>query len=107
MPVDLYYPIPNLTNGVQDLLTYQNTVTNNWFAPLILVAIFLILFIGMKTRNIKTEHAFVSSSFSITLITYIMSLIPGFISSELIVITTMITAVSVIFLYRSDSGNSI
>jgi len=98
-----YFPFPNITNGFQDLLTYSNTVTNNWFSTLgILLPIFLILFIGMKTKGYRTELAFASASFSTTLVSYVMVLIPGFISPTIIVILTMITAVSVLFLYKTE-----
>lgn len=102
----LYYPTPNITEGIGGLLNYNNTVTDNWFSPMILVAVFLLMMIGMKVRGVKTEPAFASSSFSVTLLAYVMALIPGFISPEIIVITTLITAISVIFLYRSGGNGA-
>lgn len=103
---NLTFPIPNVTSGPHELLTYSNTVTNNLFSIFILVAIFLVLFINMKTRGFQTEKALVSSAFSITLVSYIMMLIPNLISPEITVIMTMITAVSVLLLYKSGGGGS-
>ncbi len=100
---DYYYPIPNITNGIEDLFIYSNTITGNWFSPLILMAIFVIMFVSMKGYGIRTEHAFVSSAFSMTIVSYLMVLIPGFLSPEVIAITTMITAISVLFLYKTGS----
>ena len=99
-----YFPIPNITSGFQDLLIYSNTVTSNLFSSFLLIGLFLILFLGMKTRGFQTEKVFASASFSTTLVSYIMLLIPGFISPDIIVIMTMITAVSVIFLYKTGSS---
>ena len=99
-----YFPYPNVTNGFQDLLVYSNTVTNNLFSSLILLGIFLILFLSLKTRGVLSEKAFVSAAFATTLVSYIMVLIPGFLSPEIIVIMTMVTAISVLFLYKTGSS---
>lgn len=101
---NLTFPIPNVSTGPHNLLTYSNTVTNNMFSIFLLLSIFLILFINLKTRGFQTEKALVSAAFSTTLVSYIMIIIPDFISPEIAVIMTMITAVSVLLLYKTGSG---
>lgn len=98
----MFFPNPNVTSGFEDILTYSNTVTNNTFVFGILIAVFLILFIGLKTRGFASEKAFASAIFSTTLVTYIMVLIPNFLSPEIIVIMTLLSAVSMVILYKTS-----
>lgn len=98
----MYFPTPNLTNGTWVVLPYMNDVTTNWFAPMLLATIFVIMFVGMMSQRIKVEHAFVSSSFSVTIISYLMILIPGFLSAQIVAVTSLISALSVIFLWKSQ-----
>lgn len=97
----LYYELPNLTNGMQDLLVYNNTVTGNLFSSMLLLTMFLILFIGFKARGYQSEKSFAGAIFPTTIISYLMMIIPGFLSPEITVILSMLTALSVIMLYRS------
>lgn len=96
-----YFPYPNVTNGFQDILTYGNTVTDNYFSISILIALFMIILLSMLVRRVQSERAFASAAFSTTLVSYIMILIPGFISPDIIVIMTLISALSVILLWRT------
>lgn len=99
-----YFPYPNVTDGFQDLLTYGNIVSGNVFGVSILLGFFFILFISLKTRGFPTEKVFASAVFSTTTLSYIMVLIPNFISPEIVVTMTMVTAISVLFLYKTGSG---
>lgn len=100
---DYTYPVLNITNGTVDLLTYPGTVTGGYFAPILLVLAFILVFIGLKRAGTLTTHAFMSSSFSITILAILMSLIPNFISPEVVVMTIFVTAVAAIVLYFEGS----
>ena len=49
------YPSPasiNMTKGFGELLTYTNTITNNWISNMLLIAIYIIVLIGFyKTKE--------------------------------------------------------
>lgn len=100
-----YFQNLNVTNGFQDLLTYSNSVTNNFFGATIIFGVFMVLFIGLKTRGFPTEKAFASASFSSTLVSYIMVLIPNVISPSIVTVLTLLTAISIIMLYRTGAPN--
>ena len=53
------YPIPNAT-GPLELFAYANTVTDGLFWPIILMAIYAIVFLSMAS---KPTHAVVASGF--------------------------------------------
>lgn len=94
----------NFTNmtSAKELLVFSNTATNDLFVVSIITVFFMVMFISMKSRNTQTEKAFASSMFATTLLTYLMAIIPGFLNAAAITIMTILTAVSVLFLYKSE-----
>lgn len=62
------YPYPNITRPYE-IVTYSQTVTNEFFGPMILLAIFVIAFIAMK--NYKTTAALTGAAF----VTFIISVL--------------------------------
>lgn len=98
----LTFPSPNMTEGVQGILTFGNDVTNNLFSSSLLLMMFLIIFLSLKGLGFRTEQCFASASFSTATLSYMFLLLPGFISPEIIVATTLISGISVFFLYKMD-----
>lgn len=100
---DFYFPLPNAT-GVEDLFIYSNTVTNDFFGISILLTLGIIMFISMKTRNISTEAAFATTTFSVTIVSYLLILVPGLISVNIALMMTFLTALAAIWLYKSEGS---
>jgi len=71
-----------------------NTMTNSWYAYLILIVVFLICFISMKKYD--TEAVFLSSSF-ITLIVSIFMFIKEWISIEVLAIPIVLTLIGIFY----------
>ena len=90
------FPIPNVT-GYVDLFTYSNEVTNNMFGLGILMIIFVVSFVVSK--NLPTEKAFSMACFTTTMTSYFLAILQ-LVSGEIILIMTLLTALSVFFLYR-------
>lgn len=103
-----YYNFPNITQPV-DLLTTVNSfvrVGGNTGEPvfgfLIMIAAYVILFIGFK--NYPTETAFAGASYITTVIALFLSVM-GLLSPTFIVIMVAVTAISTVFLmFRTDKS---
>ena len=93
---DWTFPIPNIT-GYEDLFEYSNEITNNMFGISLLLIIFMVSFVASK--NLPTEKAFSISCFT-TYMASIFLAIMHLISGEIILLMTLLTALSVFFLYK-------
>lgn len=100
MPLVEYYPAPNST-GIVDLFLYPNVVTGNLFGITILGVFYVILFLAILSRGFKVTHVFAATTFTATIASYIMALIP-LISVEISIIMTALSAVATIFLYWGE-----
>lgn len=100
MAIVEYYPQPNST-GIVDLILYPNVVTNDLFGVTMLATFFVIIFLAMLSRRYRVMHVFAASAFTVTVVSYIMAIIP-LVSVEVSIVMTAISAVSVIFLYWSE-----
>lgn len=58
------FPDPNITRPYE-MVTYVNTVTDNYFGPVVLLIIFIVAFMALK--NYKTSTTFATSIFITTL----------------------------------------
>jgi len=90
------YPMPKFAN-VADLFIYANTVTNNFFGPLMLLTIFSILFTAQYRFGF--QKSFASSIFITTLCSYFFFIL-GMIGSWIVLVFTALVALSVFFLHR-------
>jgi len=85
----------NMTSSV-DMFTWINSVTNNWFFPFILIAVFIIILVKMISTETNTiAKSFAAASFMVMILcvlTRILDLVStGFMS--LFIIFTAIGAV--------------
>ena len=91
--------MPNSSvNGIGELLVYNNNVTNGMFSLTLLLIIFFISFLGMKTTNIPTDKTFIYSMLITTLTSYFFVAIPNFLSGYVAVLLTVITAAMLFFI---------
>jgi len=90
------YASPNITGFYEGML-YANSVTENWFSPFILIALWIIMFMVLGRTN--KDNGFAAAS----LITFIISGMlraMGLISDLWILVFLMLTGISVIFLFK-------
>ncbi len=94
------FQYPNVSN-YQELMQYNNTITNNMFGPVLLLIIFMVCFIATKGNRYSTGTAFTFASFT-TMISSTMLAIIGIVSSEIILFLIIIVAISLFFLQKDN-----
>lgn len=95
-----YYPAPNETS-LAGLLRYDNVVTNDVFGLSLLVVIFAVMFMGMKSRNNLTGESLVASLF-ITLVADAFLFIMRVTTDYSVVVLIALLVVSGILLKRDS-----
>jgi len=102
--LDYLYNLPNATSGLDTIAT-QTITSFPTFIPVLLLFVFLIVFIGgitsQRARTGTSDYAVwsVIASISIFLITLLFSVTSGFIKLDLLVIVTVITIFSGVWLF--------
>jgi len=92
----------NVTSAV-GLFQYGNDVTNQMFMPAMLFVIWIILFVALKTTW-RTEAALGSSTFSIMIVTIILS-IAGLVTDTAVIVTVVAFLASMFLLvFEKDRG---
>ena len=92
------YSYPNVT-GVFGLVQWCNSVTNDWFIPLILIGLYVILFISFM--GYSTPRAFGASSFICALIAVLFGMI-GLLGFKFVTGFIILGAIGLIVLYASN-----
>ena len=93
------YSYPTNITKLADLALWTNNVTSGFFWPLILFAIFMILFLSFMSYG--TTRAFAGSSF-ITMILAIMMGVIGLVSSYVWVGTIILAAAALMCMYAAN-----
>ena len=94
------FAYPTNITKIVDIAVYTNSVTSGMFWPLILFALFCILFFSFKSY--PAERAFATSSF-ITMIIAIMFGIIGLVSAYVYVACIILAAIGIICLRNSNN----
>jgi len=84
------FPQPNATD-LPSLFSYANTVTSNWFWPLMLLAVYIVVYMTFSTR-VDSRKAFATTGFFTGIIAafmFVLSLI-----NELTMIIAMVMALA-------------
>jgi len=98
------YPYPtsvNLTENPTGLFNYLNTVSNNWFSNMLLIAIYIIFAVGFYSAKRNFMGALAVAGFS-TFVISILFWIAGLISTATFVIVTAVAILSFASLWISD-----
>jgi hypothetical protein len=90
------YNQPNIT-GFYEGMSYANSVTENWFAPFILIALWVVFFITF--RKWGETKSFAASSFITLIITGILRAM-NLVSDMWMLIFFALSGLSLIFLFR-------
>jgi len=97
--------ITNATNNVTGMYTlfqYVQEVSNNYFFPLILFGILIILFVILKSTSISTSKPFGAACFT-TMILSILLRTLNFIGNKWMYAFITITAISVVWMHLDNS----
>ncbi len=106
------YTLPNKTTGLDDI-TVQTVSAVSAFTPLLLLFIFFVVFLsGIGRQKARTGTAdypmwAVVASLSIFIISLILTLVSGLIRLEWLVIVTVITIFSGVWLFLDKRGSEL
>lgn len=101
------YPNPadiNMSNGIMSIVYYVNSITNQWFANLLLLTIWIIVLAGFYKAKDDFAGALAVSGF-VTFVLGLFAWISGFISGPIMAIITGVTIVSALVFF-GDKGNN-
>jgi hypothetical protein len=87
----------NMTKGFGEVLTYINTVTENWISNLILIAIYVIVMIGFYKAKDDFQGAFAVAGYS-TFVIALLFWVGGFVSGWALGIAVALTIIGTITL---------
>ena len=93
-----FFPYPGNLSTLQDIMVYNNTITNDLFGVSILMMVFGISFITMQ--NFGNKPSLVASLW-ITSVISIFLWVLQLISPDIMVALTVMTAMATIFLFRT------
>lgn len=91
----------NLTSAL-DIMLYANTETQGWFGTLILVMIFVVVFMGMKSR-FTTSRCMAGACF-LTAICAVLLRVLGLINEFPFLVSILMLILSVIYLRVDQEG---
>ena len=106
------YTLPNSTAGADSILVQTITAVPG-FTPLLLAFIFFVIFLGgisrQKARTGTADYPMwsVTASLSTFLVALVMSLVQGLIRLDWLVIITVITIFSGIWLFLDRRGSEV
>lgn len=98
----------NATEDISELLVYVNSITNGLAMPSVLVAFFLITFIGgafaqLRFRgSVRIDFSFAAASFSTFGFAVLMSLKNGLLNPLYLFVSLFMVILAVIWLYLSS-----
>jgi len=93
----------NMTSSV-DLFTWVSEVTDNWFFPGALIAVFIIILVKMLSSEANTaSKSFAAASFIIMILS-IFARVMDFVSTRFMTLFIILTAVSAIWMHMENTG---
>jgi len=106
------YTLPNASAGI-DTIFIQLVAEVPAFVPLMLLFVFFVVFIGGTVRQL-TKHGYADystwatiASISIFILSLLMTLVSGLIRLEWLVIVTVITIFSGVWLFLDNRGGGV
>ena len=100
------YELPTETEqnmtGLFDYFSWVQDVSGGFFFPLVLFALFIIMFIAIK-GTYTSSRAFVTSSFICTVLAIMMGIL-GFVAQWIIYAFVILTAIGAIWAYVDNQG---
>jgi hypothetical protein len=100
------FNMSNNATGIVEMLNYNNTVTDNFFGVGIIIAVFFVLFVAMKSH--ETETALSSSLLISTLIAYLFaSFETPLVDVGVPIAMTIALILSILLLYKGGGSGGV
>jgi len=98
------YSTPGAMNSSVDVFTWANSVTDSWFFPMILMAVFIIILVKMLYNPGNTaSKSFAAASFMVMIIT-VFARVLDFVSTGFMSIFIIMTAVGAVWMHIENAG---
>jgi len=99
------YDLPGLINSSVDVFTWVNSVTDNWFFPLILIAVWLITLIKMLFNPSNSASKCFSASSFVVMILSVFARVMNFVSTGIMTVFIIMTAVGALWMHMENEGS--
>jgi len=98
------YDVPGGMNSTVDVFTWVSSVTDNWFFPLILIGVYIIIMVKMLFNPANSAaKAFSAASFMVMILT-VFARVLNFVSTGFMSIFIIMTAVGAIWMHMENKG---
>ncbi len=98
------YSSPGMMNNTVGMFQWINSVTGNWFFPLILIAVFLIMLVKMLfTPSNTTSKSFSAASF-VVMILSVFARVMDFVSTGFMTVFIIMTAAGAIWMHIENQS---
>jgi len=98
------YATPGAMNSSVDVFTWVNSVTDNWFFPFMLIAVYIIIMVKMLFNPGNTaSKAFSAASFMVMILA-VFSRVLNFISTGFMSIFIIMTAIGAVWMAVENKG---
>ncbi len=98
------YATPGAMNNTVDVFTWVNSVTDNWFFPMILIAVYIIILVKMLFNPGNTASKSFSAASFMVMIIAVFSRVLDFISTGFMSIFIIMTAVGAVWMHIENKG---
>lgn len=90
------YAYPENITNMTSVFVWANSVTSSWFAPVLMLIVWVVAFLSLKVYS--TARALASSSFLMLLMAIFFRVI-GLISNVILIASVVITIISIVWLW--------
>lgn len=97
------YPSPTTIKNLTALAQYDNVVTEGWFGAGLVLVIFIVAFLSLKTY---ATHKALAAATVLTMIIAIIFFIIGLVSTQILLATIILMIVSVVWLWIADKQDT-
>jgi len=96
-------PAGNITSTA-DIFYWVNSVTDNWFFPGAIIAVFIIILARLMYRTDNLGQAFAGASFVCMILTVLLR-VANLVKTEFMVIFIILTSISALWMHLENARN--
>lgn len=98
------YATPGDMNTTTQVFTWVNSVTDNWFFPMILIAVFIIILVKMLFNPSNTASKSFSAAAFMVMILSVLARVLDFVSTGFMSIFIIMSAVGALWMQAENRG---
>jgi len=98
------FDIPSSINSTVDIFSWMNVVTDSWFFPGIILAIFIIILVKMLTNpNNTASKSFAAASFIVMTLS-VFARVMNFVTTGFMSLFIILTAAGAVWMHIENTG---